>query len=115
ITDVANGVNAGGGPLEGAMRLLQRPGGEPVAGQLEETATTQVATGLDEVFRWGLRRALNFIPDIGRYTFTDFVAEGMSIPAGDMAMSWLLLLGYLLPWAVLAYYLLKWREVASST
>jgi ABC-type transport system involved in multi-copper enzyme maturation permease subunit len=115
ITDVATGKNLGGGPLEGTMRLLKRPGGEPTAGQLDDTATTQVATGIDEVFRWGLRRALSVIPEVSRYSFTDFVAEGMSIPPGDLAMALLLLLGYLLPWAVLAYYLLKWREVASST
>jgi hypothetical protein len=115
IDEVALRKNAGGGPLESAMRLLKRPGGEPIAGQLEETATTQVATGLDQVYSWGLRRVMNLIPDIANYTFTDFVAEGVAISAGQMAMSFLILLGYLLPWVVLAYYLLKWREVASST
>jgi hypothetical protein len=52
---------------------------------------------------------------VSHYTFTDYVSEGVALPAGTMAMSFLVLLGYLLPWAVLAYYLLKWREVASST
>jgi hypothetical protein len=114
ITEVALRHNVGGGPLESMMRLVRRPGGEPVAGQLDTTTTAQVATGLDAVFSWSLRRVLNLIPDLANYTFTDYVAEGMSISAGQMAMSLLVLLGYLLPWAVLAYYLLKWREVASS-
>jgi len=115
ITEVALGKNVGGGPIESAMRLLKRPGGEPLAMPLEESAPTRVATGIDDVFSWTLRRALNVIPDVAGYSFTDRVAEGMAIPVGDMAMAFLVLLGYLLPWAVLAYYLLKWREVASST
>jgi ABC-type transport system involved in multi-copper enzyme maturation permease subunit len=115
ITEVALHRNVGGGPLESMMRLVKRPGGEPTAGQLDPTATAQFATGLDVVFAWSLRRILNVIPDLGYFTFTDYVAEGMSISAGQMAMSFLILVGYLLPWAVLAYYLLKWREVASSS
>jgi ABC-type transport system involved in multi-copper enzyme maturation permease subunit len=115
IRDVAKHTNAGGGPLESMMRLVQRPGGEPVAGQLDNTTTAQVATGLDSVFSWTLDRVLNLIPDHANYVFTDYVAEGVSISFGQMSMSLLVLVGYLLPWAVLAYYLLKWREVASST
>jgi hypothetical protein len=115
IKEVATHTNVGGGPLESMMRLVKRPGGEPIAGQLDNTTTTQVATGLDSVFSWSLDRVLNLIPDHAKYVFTDYVAEGVSISAGQMAMSLLSLVGYLLLWAVLAYYLLKWREVASST
>jgi hypothetical protein len=115
ITDVALRKNVGGGPLESAMRLLKRPGGEPMAGELEQSATTQVATGFDQVFAWTLRRVMNLIPDVAIYNFTDFVAEGVAISGGQLVMAFLLLVGYVLPWAVLAYYLLKWREVASST
>jgi ABC-type transport system involved in multi-copper enzyme maturation permease subunit len=115
INEVAKHRNVGGGPLESMMRLVKRPGGEPIAGQLDNTTTATVATGLDKVFSWSLDRFLNLIPDLANYTFTDYVAEGMSISLGQMTMSLLVLVGYLLPWAVLAYYLLKWREVASST
>jgi hypothetical protein len=115
ITDVALRKNVGGGPLESAMRLLKRPGGEPMAGELEQSATTQVATGFDQVFAWTLRRVMNLIPDVALYNFTDFVAEGVAITGGQLVMAFLLLVGYTLPWAVLAYYLLKWREVAAST
>jgi hypothetical protein len=116
ITTVALKKNPGGGPLESMMRLVKRPGGESAAGMLDEGTTKQVATWMDEFYSWGLRRILNLIPDVGNYNFfTDFVAEGVSIPPTQMAMSFLLLLAYLLPWAVLAYYLLKWREIAGST
>jgi ABC-type transport system involved in multi-copper enzyme maturation permease subunit len=115
IIEVATRRNLGGGPVESAMRLLKRPGGEPIAGQLEESASTQVATGLDTAFSWSLSLIKNVIPDVARYNFTDFVAEGVAISGGQMIMTLLLLAGYVLPCAVLAYYLLKWREVASST
>ncbi len=115
ITEVALRKNFGGGPIEGVLRLVKKPGGEAIAGQLDPSTSTEVATGIDEAFSWGLRRVLNLIPDVANYSFTDFVAEGVSIHADQMAMAFLILLGYLLPWAVLAYYLLKWREVASST
>ncbi len=114
IIEVATRKNIGGGPVESAMRLLKRPGGEPIAGQLEESASTQVATGLDTAFSWSLSLIKNVIPDVGLYNFTDFVAEGVAISSGQMIMALLLLAGYVLPCAVLAYYLLKWREVASS-
>jgi ABC-type transport system involved in multi-copper enzyme maturation permease subunit len=115
ISEVAQRRNVGGGPMESMMRLVKRPGGESTAGQLDQTTTAQVATWFDEVFSWALRRFLDLIPDLANYTFTDYVAEGVSISAGQMVMSLVVLVGYLLPWAVLAYYLLKWREVASST
>jgi len=115
ITEVALRKNVGGGPLEATMRLLQRPGGAPIAAQTEESAAAQVSTWVDGTFSWSLRRIMNVIPDVARYSFTDFVAEGVAIRPDQMAMSFLLLVGYVLPWAVLAYYLLKWREVASST
>src|SRR5262249_22148537 len=115
INEVALGKNVGGGPMESMMRLIKRPGGEPGAGQLEESTTTQVATWFDSVFGWTMRRFLNLIPDVDRWSFTDFVSEGVAIAPNNLAQATLLLVGYLWPWAVLAYFLLKWREVASST
>ena len=78
-------------------------------------AISQVATGLDSVFSWTLRRALGVIPDVAQYSFTDFVAEGVAISGPQMGWALWELVRYVLPWAVLAYYLLKWREVAGST
>ena len=114
ITEVALRKNVGGGPLESAIRLLQRPGGAPIAAPSDE-ATLQVSGWFDGTFSWTLHRMLNVIPDVARFSFTDFVAEGVAIRPDQMAMALLLLVGYVLPWVVLAYYLLKWREVASST
>jgi hypothetical protein len=115
ITEVALRKNVGGGPVESMIRLLKRPGGESLAVPLEESTATTVSTWTDEAFSWTLRRVMNVFPDVARFSFTDFVAEGVAVSGGQMAMSLLLLVGYLLPWVVLAYYLLKWREIAGST
>jgi hypothetical protein len=114
IQEVAGRRNIGGGPIESALRLVRKPGGESIAVPLEETTAVQVSTWLDNVFRWLLQRVLEIIPDVNRFNFTDFVAEGVSVSGAQMLTSLLLLFSYLLPWAVLAYYLLKWREVAGN-
>lgn len=115
ITSVAKRENVGGGPTEAMIRLLRKPGGESIASPLEQTAGVRAAENIDKIYSWTLQRFLEVIPDVDRYTFTDWLAEGVSIPMGDMLWSFALLVGYIIPWAVLAYYLLKWREVASST
>ena len=39
------------------------------------------------VFAWALRRTLNLIPDLAHFTFTDYVAEGLSIGVGQMVQA----------------------------
>ena len=114
VEKVSLGQNEGGGPTEAMVRIA--------SGQLtgpsmrdSQTAGDQIVTFSDDVFRWVIRRILNIIPDLDRYNLTDYVAEGFNISWEQMLMSFLLLVGYLLPWAVLAYFLIKWREVASQT
>jgi ABC-type transport system involved in multi-copper enzyme maturation permease subunit len=114
IAEVAFRRAAGGGPLEAGIRLIRRPGGESLVTPLEETATVQISTGLDEVFSWLLRRVMDLIPDVTRFSFTDYVAEGVAISGGEIIVTLLLLVGYVLPWTVLAYYLLRWREIAGN-
>ncbi len=117
IKSVGEGTNIGGGPAEAFLRLVRR---DVAATPLEETATAKVATISDVAFRWFIRRVLNVLPDVDRLGMFSSVGEGFNIPvflpAEDprLFMSFVLLLGYLLPWAVLAYYLIKWREIASS-
>jgi ABC-type transport system involved in multi-copper enzyme maturation permease subunit len=108
--DVATGKSEGGGPLESMYRITT--GMNPVT-ELERTPTTQVATALDEAYRWFMRGFINVIPDIEAYDLTDYVAEGFDIQPVDLGLRGLMLFGYLLPWAVLAFYLIKSREVAS--
>jgi hypothetical protein len=115
IRELALGKDEAGfrtvGPTEAAIGFASRtPGGVP----LEATPTVQVATALDEAYRWFLRNfLLNVVPDVDRFSWTNHVAEGFNVSLADLAINLLMLITYLLPWAVLAYYLIKNREVAS--
>jgi hypothetical protein len=111
IEELAKGVSVGGGPFEQTVRLIKR---EAITQQLEPTPTNRVAFFTDDVFRWVLRRLLNVIPDVDRLDWSDKVAEGFNIAlAGDIGLSFLAVLAYLLPWGLLAYYLMKSREIAN--
>ena len=74
-----------------------------------------MVTGVDEVYRWWLRRFLNLIPDVTRYDLHQYVANGFDISWSQVLFldNLLPLLGYLLPWAILAFYLMKYREIAN--
>ena len=56
---------------------------------------------------------LNVLPDVDRFNWANYVAEGFNIDPTDLGLTALVLAGYLLPWGVLAYYLMKSREVAA--
>ena len=111
VRTVGAGTNLGGGPLESAYRLATR---QVMTAPLDKTGAVKVAETTDLAFRWAVRRVLDSLPDVDRFDLSGYVAEGFNIPAGQIALNFLILAGYLLPWAILAYYLLKWREVASS-
>jgi ABC-type transport system involved in multi-copper enzyme maturation permease subunit len=110
IEELAQGQSVGGGPFEAGLRLLQN---QNLTAPLPQTAGTAAATFFDQGFQWVLRRILNIIPDVDRFSWSNYVAEGFNVPGSDMLLSALVLAGYLLPWAVVAYYLMKSREVAT--
>lgn len=112
IGSVAEGSNAGGGPLEAMYRLTR---GENIVAPLEKTATVKAAEYTDQVYRWLIGRFMEIIPDVDRFDLTSYVAEGFNIPTAQLVLNLLFLVGYILPWAVLAYYLIKWREIASPS
>ncbi len=81
----------------------------------EQNAARYIFGAFDPIFRWVMGRIYDVIPDVDRFDLTIFVSEGFDVSMGQLFVTLLMLIGYLLPWAVLAYYLLKWREVASNT
>jgi len=103
---------AGGGPLEAAVRLIQRL---PVAGQLDDTPGTTVIVRVDDMYRLVLRGFLNLVPDVTRYDLHPYVANGFDISWSQVLFldNIVPLVGYLFPWAVLAFYLMKYREIAN--
>jgi ABC-type transport system involved in multi-copper enzyme maturation permease subunit len=132
LTVIAN-KNIGGGPLQSFFRVVGRAVGvgnveqaphmvfdgswysllQHDTSNLDHTASTDIFSVFDPVYRWVMARVFDVIPDVDRFDLTLFVSEGFDISFSQLLVTLILLIGYLLPWAVLAYYLLKWREIAS--
>jgi hypothetical protein len=112
VASVAEGTNAGGGPLEALYRLARN---ENIVAPLQPSATIKFATAADVAYRWLIGRVLDLLPDVNSFVVTSYVSEGFNIPLDQLVVSLLALVGYLLPCALLAYYLIKWREIAAPT
>jgi hypothetical protein len=110
IQQLAQGKTIGGGSMENLIRLAT--GAHPVT-PLDQTPALKVALGLDKVHQFVMGVVLNVIPDVDRFDLTQHVAEGFNIGGVQLAMTGVLLVGYLLPWLVLAFYLIRSREVAA--
>jgi hypothetical protein len=111
VQSIAEGANPGGGPLESMVRLANRYNQVTA---LDNSATTQLAQGSDVAYRWILRVFTAAVPDVDRFDWTRYVAEGFNIGTLDVALlNTVLVAGYLLPWAILGYYLIKIREIAT--
>jgi hypothetical protein len=110
IAKEAAGVGFGGGPFESAIRLAQN---QNLVTPLQDSAGKSLALTGDVAYQWVLRLLLKILPDVDRFSWTNYVASGFSVPGPEIVLNTLMLAGYLLPWAVLAYYLMKSREVAA--
>lgn len=110
VQSLAEGSSVGGGPAESLVRLVEN---KNLTIPLDQTATAVVANYYDIGFRFGLRVLMYILPDVDRWNWSNYVAEGFNIDGTDMILSTIVLLGYLLPWAVLGYYLMKSREIAN--
>jgi ABC-type transport system involved in multi-copper enzyme maturation permease subunit len=109
LTEMAKGMNVGGGPLESLARLIKN---STPTGDLDPTPTVRALQMFDGAWRWTFRRVFNVIPDVDQYGLTDYVAQGFSIGPDFLLINLLLVMGYVLPWMVAAYYLMKAREIA---
>jgi hypothetical protein len=110
IRGLAEGSNVGGGPMESLQRLA---GNKNITVPLEPSAFGTFAQAYDTVFRVVLKRLLNLIPDVDRFNWSNYVAEGFNVAGGELLSGALFLAGYLCLWFLLAYYLMKSREVAN--
>ncbi len=112
IQTLAAGTNIGsGGPFpESFTRLLK---GVNTASELDKTPGVQASLFIDRLYRWGLRRFMNVIPDPDRFTWSNYLAQGFNISFDFILLNILFLAAYMLPWAILAYYLMRSREIAA--
>lgn len=99
------------GPADSFRKLLSNES----LGQAPDQSNPahQVASALDEVFSWCLRRVFNVVPNLERLEWVEYVRKGFDVPMQEMSLSLIFVAGYLALWAVLAHYLMKWREVAT--
>src|SRR5262249_9644766 len=111
IKGLAEGTGSTGGPIEASYRLALRDFG----GALDETSGLKFVLSTDNAYRLVLRVFANFLPDVDRFDFSSHVAEGFNIGSGQLALTGIVMAGYLLVCALGAYYLMKWREIASDT
>jgi hypothetical protein len=111
IKGLAEGTTAGGGPVESFIRLVRH---DSLVTPLEAGAGANLAQGTDWIYRRVLQGLLYLFPDVDRFDWTGYVAEGFNIGIGTtFLLSTLLLVAYLVPWAILGYYLIKSREIAT--
>jgi ABC-type transport system involved in multi-copper enzyme maturation permease subunit len=112
IWQLATNQSVGGGPAEAIHRIINKTN---MVMPLDETPTTAVIRGVDEGFRWLLRRVLTLIPDASRYDLHPYVANGFDISVSNVLLTdnLLPLVGYLVPWFILAFYLINYREIAN--
>jgi ABC-type transport system involved in multi-copper enzyme maturation permease subunit len=108
----AAGVSAGGGPFESAIRLSQNAN---LITPLPDSAGKSLALTGDAAYQWGLRKFLLILPDVDRFSWSNYVASGFSVPWAVIGLNCLYLVLYLYFWAVLANYLMKAREVANPS
>ncbi len=114
VKSVGLGQNPGGGPME-AIRTIASRQVTSVKTTDSQSAGDVFVNYFDSAFRAVVRIIYYILPDMARYSSTDYLAEGFDIPLDQLAAAALMLAAYLLPWFVLAYYLMRWREVASAT
>jgi ABC-type transport system involved in multi-copper enzyme maturation permease subunit len=110
IRELAQGTSVGGGPAESLLRLSKN---ENLTSPLAPGAATTFAGATDKAFQWFFQRLLDIIPDVDRWNWSNYVAQGFNIDGADLLLSTLQVAAYLLPWAVVAHYLMKSREIAS--
>ncbi len=110
IASIAVNKNDGGGAFESFYRLVRN---EVTAKELEKTTAVSAILAGDSIYRWFLRRIYNVIPNVDRFGWSDYVAQGFSIPGDMILINCVSGLAYTLPWLVAAYYLMRAREIAA--
>ena len=98
------------GQLGGALG----PGiGRQIGGELfSSPAQTEVATGAIDALTGAVAVIGRVLPDLSAFAASDFVARGVSVPAGVFGRSLLVLIVFGLPLITLAYVFLRNKEVA---
>jgi hypothetical protein len=112
VRSIVENTSVGGGPMESFLRLVRK---ESLVTPLDPSPGYHLAMGVDYFYRLVLRVCQSIFPDVDRFDWSDYVAEGFNIGSVQIVLlSMVILAGYLLPCALVAYYLMRSREIASS-
>jgi len=109
IRELASGDQLGGGPTESLVRLVQQSN---MIVDLNPGAATNVIKFSDRVFQFVLGGVAAVLPDFGRLSDVDYVANGYDIPWRLLMVHGFTALGFLLPVFLAGYFFFKSREVA---
>jgi ABC-type transport system involved in multi-copper enzyme maturation permease subunit len=113
VRSIAEGRSNLGGPAQSVYRLFQKT---PAAMPLDQQSATVIGMiRADEAYIWVLKLVLNVVPDVGRFSPKDYVANGFDLTWGTLLLlnQVLPMLAYTGPWVLLGYYLIKSREIAN--
>ncbi|HMP01343.1 MAG TPA: hypothetical protein PKC45_02465 [Gemmatales bacterium] len=104
-------TNPGGGPLASGTRILTR---EAMTTPLPETRANIVLQSVDTyAFRPFFQALYRFLPDVGQFQRSHYVAQGFDIPSDELAVSFVLLLLNVLPYLLVGFFLINVREIAA--
>ncbi len=109
MADLGAGAVLGGGPVESLIRLVQQ---QNVTSEMEPGLRTRVAEMVDGVLQYGLAAAAAVLPELGRFSFADYVAHGFNVSPNALVQSAVRAAALLVPLFVAGYFFLKTREVA---
>jgi hypothetical protein len=109
IGELSRGETYGGGPVESFYRVLTRA---PMTTPLEESATSTLMQTLDRGIEEVLWLLSKIVPDLGAIDDVDYVANGFNIPFNNLAIQFVMVLGFVVPLALMGHYILKGRETA---
>jgi hypothetical protein len=108
IHQLAAGKALGGGPVEAMLRIVRQenlsmdlPGVQAVAAHVIDKSVQHVLAVVAAV-----------IPDLQRFGYADFIADGFKIPSDLVAQETAVMFGFLVPLLLVGYVLLRNREVA---
>lgn len=112
VIKLGTGQLEGGGPIEASWRMVKQ---ENLVSDLSSGVLLTVVQMVDSVLQWGLAGVglllPSFDPEVGRFEFAKFVADGFDVPWNLVAQSTLTTFGFMLPLFVIAYLFLSLREV----
>jgi hypothetical protein len=106
---LSTGKLLGGGPVESMIRIVRQ---DNLVTDLPAGVQATAARILDKILETGLGVLTAVIPDLERFSYADFIADGFNIPGNLLAQHAAIVLGFLLPLLVVGYFLLRNREVA---